>query len=160
MTGSPDNGERRTERAPESDARRGKRVGRTLLRAAVIAGVAVLLIGGTLVGRAVRDLGCGHGERAVLMERAPRGGARVTFSEDALKDTCVATYVTAATSVEVLAHHEAQLAAQGWRVKGPFLAPWWDPPYLSAHRGAFSVDINVVSEGGEHIVQLSAAYHT
>ncbi len=136
--------------------------------AAVIAAVTLLLVGGTLVGRAVRDLGCGHGERDVLTELTPLSGAEVTVSEDALKDTCVAQYVTVASSVEVLARHGDQLAAHGWQVEGPFLAPRWDPPYLSARRGAYSVDINVfcpkcesnrVPADSENVVQLSATYN-
>ena len=151
-----------------SAAWRGKQPRRIVRPAAVIAAVALLLVGGTLVGRAVRDLGCGHGERGVLTQLAPLGGAGVTVSEDALKDTCVAQYATVASPAEVLAHHGDQLAAQGWRVEGPFLAPQWDPPYLSARRGAHSVDINVVCPtcesnrvpaGSEYIVQLSAVYH-
>ncbi len=161
-------GDLRHPRGPGRAPWPGKRPRRMVRSAAIIAAVVLLLIGGTLVGRAVRDLGCGHGERDILTQLAPLGGAGVTVSEDALKDSCVAQYATVASAAEVLAHHGDQLSAQGWRVEGPFLAPQWDPPHLSARRGAYSVDINVfcptcesnrVPAGSENIVQFSATYH-
>lgn len=118
--------------------------------------VVVLLIGGVLLGRAVRESGCGHGEQAVLAEITPLGNVQMSFSEEALKDTCQATYITPATPSEVLAHHAAQLTAHGWAVEGPFLAPQWDPPHLSARHGDFGVDFDVVPANDGNMVRLSA----
>ena len=99
---------------------------------AVIAALTLLLVGGALVERALKNVGCDHGERDILTQLAPLRGAGVTVYENDLKDDCGAEYATRASAAKVLAHHADQLAAQGWRVEGPLLPPEMDPPFVSA----------------------------
>ena len=133
---------------PDDERRRPGRV-------AAGAMVVLLLLAGTLGGKALREAGCGHGREAVIAQLVPLGGARATFSEDDLADLCHALYTTTAAPADVFVHHEAQLLSHGWTVTPS--DPIAFPPSLQARRGDLDVYVSVDRIDGENLVQLLAS---
>ncbi len=123
-------------------------------RIAAGAMVAVLLLGGTLAGNALSEAGCGHGRAESIAQLVPLDGARATFSEDDIKDTCHAMYRTTAAPDDVFAHHGGQLTFRGWMVTPS--DPTFFPPSLQARRGDLNVHVLVDRIDGENRVQLMA----